>query len=420
MNRVLLVGDDGSRSSAGAGAGACIARTKRFSTALESSGLPFTICSPSEGSEGRKEILELLSNESFSSIVAISPFPAEAAALADPGIPLWIDLNGMHPAEIQLLKGHDGRDGERILRMLSLENSLLLKGDIFSTPSARQSFAVLGELLLLGRELSFSDGLAPVVPLPHCANGFSGVGGISAKPFKVISTGSFNRWFDHSTLFDCIEKAMNRNAELVFEVTGGRTPFCKEKYDEFLEMVEGSSHRDRYLLHGWVPESELQEVYRSASAAVYTDIRCPETLLGARTRALDWISRGIPVVCTEGAEISEEIQKNNLGIVVPGGDSSALANAIIDLTDRPQLVESIRISQEEWCSHAGSSHFVFQPLIRWCRHPIRLAGKAAGSPTVPSLNSFQYLRRLFRELSSSKSPEYAVKRLLSRMQRSFG
>jgi len=414
MSVVLLVGDDGSRS-AESGTGACIARTKRFKQAFENAGLTVSVLSPSEGAKGAAVIRHSLKKGSFDCIVAISPFPAEAAVIADPDIPVWIDMNGIHPAEIQLQGNRDNRGRERLVRILALENSLLMRGDGFSTPSRRQAFAVTGELLLLGRMGVKPAETIPVEPVPHCSLGEYSGKDKSFSEFRIVSTGSFNQWFDEITLFKAIESVMDRNGKVEFISTGGRVPFSPEKYDNFRKMVENSRFKSRFRLHGWIPYDELLEIYNSASAAVYTDIPVPESVLGARTRVLDWIMRGIPVICTEGAEISQDIRLHGLGIVVPQQDHKALADAIMQLVSSPGFTGKIRTNQKEWCSREGSSEKLFARVIQWCENPVRIYTGSTGRPTVPELNSFSYLRRLFKVLSTDKGLAYAICRTAERI-----
>jgi len=417
MNNVLLVGNDGSRTSASTGTGACTARTIRFRNALASRGFSVSVCSPGEGRAGVREVTGILAEHPFDCIVAISPFPAEAVVMADPELPLWIDMNGMHSAELQLESDRDGRSGERMLRMLSLENMLLSRGDAFSAPSRRQSYAVYGELLLLGRNLQPGNCQLTVSPIPHCSNEVEYVKSDPDRFFRIISTGSFNLWFDETMLFNAFEFAMSQNSSILAEITGGRIPFSPEKYDNFCEMVAASKFKDRFLLHGWVSKQELTSVYSRASVAVYTDIPCAETRLGARTRVLDWVSRGIPVVCTEGAEISDDIRQHNLGVVVPPGDSAAMAEAFLALAADNSARLGISQNQKKWSNSEGSPAQVFTSLFKWCENPCAARKEHYGKPTVPVMNSLAYLSRIYSELAGSAGFIYALKRVLRKMLR---
>ncbi len=351
----------------------------------------------------------------FSCVVAISPFPAECAVQSRTALPMWIDLNGTHPAELQVQDQNDPRYGERLLRILSLENRLLLRGDGFSTPSRRQTAAVLGELLLLGRTGFNGESGIALHPIPHCADGFNPAGQRGTQEFTVVSSGSFNVWFDEETLFRGLEYAMGKNSSISFLSTGGSIPFSPGKYLNFQEMVKGSRYGSRFSLLGWVDTARLKEVYSQASAAIYTDMPSPETFLGARTRALDWISRGIPVVCTAGAEISEDIERYRLGLVVPQLNWKELGESLLKLAANPEITEGIRSSQKEWCLGKGSSAQVFDPLLRWCERPAAASCEHLGRPTVPRMNSMGYFAMQFRELSRKAGTGYGLKRVFRRV-----
>jgi len=419
MRKILLVGDDGSQTSASDGTGACISRTKKFYNELIQSGFTVVVCSPQVGRVGVAEVKSMLRMHKFDCIVAISPFPVESVVNAKPDIPLWIDINGMHSAELQLKDNLDGRYGERMLRMLSLENSLLVSGDAFSAPSKRQSYAICGELLLLGRKIGGSEKGVVVTSIPHCLNQVSNFRHTPSEQATIISTGSFNLWFDEEVLFKAFEFALSMHSTLKVIVTGGVTPSSPQKYDNFCKMVESSSYKDRYSLLGWVSREKLLEVYSAASMGVYTDIPSAETMLGARTRVLDWISRGIPVVCTAGAEISEEIQKYSLGLVVPQKNHKKLAEAFLAIVSDAELVNRIKLSQKKWSEEVNSSSIVFQPLVEWCSNPCFASKKMLGSKTVQKLNGIKYYRLLFVNLSKNKGVIYAIKRALNTIKHLF-
>lgn len=410
-HRILLVGNDGSAAGAGQGGGACIARTKRFHAALSMAGFDVDVCSPHGNRSSVCRVERMLRKSSYACIVAISPHPAEHAVLTGTRLPMWIDINGMHPAEIQLSGDSAEEPRLEMIRILSLQNTLLSRGDFFSTPSIRQTYAVLGELYLLGRLDSGSRTRIPVRAIPHCAVSAP----ISTGPtgdtgeFSIISTGSFNSWFDGNTLFSALEYAMERNPNITFTAAGGSVPFAREQYDSFLERLSRSSYKDRFRITGWVSAEELEEIQKRASAAVYTDFLSGETLLGARTRVLDWVSRGIPVVCTTGAEISETVKAHGLGIAVPPESPETLGEAFLELADDASATERIRLSQERWRQGEGNIKQVFKPLIEWCTDPVRLPGKQLCSPTVAKVSSAAYRKKILDEIRNVDGSGQAIK-----------
>ncbi len=399
MSSILLVGDDGSVTNASQGTGACIARTARFETALSNAGFSVDVCSIAGRLSSSGDVNEFLFKRDYSCVVAISPHPAEIAVFSRTDLPLWIDINGMHPAEIHLSGEKENEPRLEMLRMLALENSLLSRGDIFSAPSERQTHAIMGELYLLGRLDGASKSRVPVRAISHCAVDAP----LSTGPaggFSIISTGSFNSWFDGNTLFDGLEYAMSRNREISFTATGGSVPFAEEQYRSFLQRISGSRFKSQFRIAGWVSKKELDQIQKTASAAVYADIPCGETLLGARTRVLDWVSRGIPVVCTKGAEISQVISDFGMGISVAGEDPEALGEAFLKLASEPDTVEEIKRSQESWRNGAGSMDSVFKPLIEWCSNPVILPRTQLCKATVPRVSSTDYRKMVLKEISS--------------------
>jgi len=413
--RVLLVGC--TKENPAEGTGACIARTLRFRMALEAAGIGVEVVAPGEGRRGVAMVDSAVKEGNFTSGVLISPYPAETAVLARPGMPLWIDMNGQHPAEVQLQGTVTDRGWEYMTRMLALENTLLAAGDRFSTPSKAQANAVMGELYLLGRLTGESSGVVPVSPLPHCVmpGWRERFERRAPEPGHVISTGSFNLWFDHETLFSALETAMDRSPRIRFTCTGGAIPFSPERYEHFRRLVSESRHSHRFDLLGWVERSRLEEVYRSAAAAVYADLPGGETVLGARTRALDWIGSGIPVVCTRGAEVSLEMDRLGLGAAVPQQRPEALAEALLEVSLDRGRSEGIVRRQAEWSEGEGSMESIMEPLVGWCRAPARLPRARAGRVTVERKDSLRYLTRIFRMVLRDQGVGPALGRVLRRL-----
>jgi glycosyltransferase involved in cell wall biosynthesis len=405
---IILVGCGSSREAVSSGDGACLARTQRFSLALEKAGyLADTFEATGSRSDTDRLRRLLRARPGLDAMVALSPFPAETAVMSGVELPLWIDMNGMHPAEVQLAGGDYARHRIHLARMLSLEATLLMRGDRFSTPSRRQRLAVLAELLLLGRLDAASLAVEPVSAIPNCVLPSTAIvtgreGSSDTPGFTIISTGSFNTWFDHRILFRAIETAMEADPAIRFVAAGGPIPHSPGSWEEFGELVSRSRHRERFSMRGWLVPADLERLYADADVAVYADMHCPETELGARTRVLDWIARGIPVVCTRGSEISVDVADEGMGLVVPQGDPEALSAAILSLRADPGMAGAIRERQEVWGRGKGAMSEVFKPLLEWAACPQKLPTRVLGRAPVPSVRSFAYSRLLAWEINRSK------------------
>ncbi len=418
MSRVLLAGCTGGAEISGEGA--CIARTGRFLSALEGAGHSVDLFGPAgNGPRSKRELRRILESGRYDLVTAISPYPAEAVLSAGCRPPLWIDINGAHATEVFQSSDDPVTRRIRMIRVLSLESAILSGGDAFSTPSRRQRLAVLGELLLLGRFSAASQVEPPVHAIPHCTAQRRPSSDLPAGDgaFSIISTGSFNTWFDHRTLFAALEIVMEADTGVSFTATGGPVRHSGSGWAEFSDLVHSSRMAERFLLEGWLPDGEMERVYSGASAAVFTDRPGLETELGARTRVLDWISRGIPVVCTSGSEIAEEIAAAGMGIVVPQGDPASLASALLRLARDPALGERIRSAQAAWSAGPGSLSEVFAPYLKWVEEPRRVLSPPACGPVVPPFRTAGYHRVLVREIVRAGGVRTAAGRILARVFR---
>jgi hypothetical protein len=78
----------------------------------------------------------------------------------------------------------------------------------------------------------------------------------------------------------------------------------------------------------WVPYDERGGYLLAADAGVSTHHVHLETTFAFRTRILDYLWAGLPMVVTEGDSFAELVASEGLGLVVPAEDVSALESAI--------------------------------------------------------------------------------------------
>ena len=85
---------------------------------------------------------------------------------------------------------------------------------------------------------------------------------------------------------------------------------------------------------GWVPYEERGAWLLQADCAVAAHRDHLETRFSHRTRLLDCLWAGLPIVCTRGDELAERIARDGLGEAVPPADPAALAAALARVLDR--------------------------------------------------------------------------------------
>lgn len=158
----------------------------------------------------------------------------------------------------------------------------------------------------------------------------------------------------------------------------------------------------------WVPFERRYDLLRDVDLLVAPHRPTLETRLSLRTRFLDALATGCPVVTTEGGTLSRLLAEHDAGRVVPPEDARALAAVVEELLRDP----SARAAQREGAARLArrfSWERVLEPLVAFCRSPRRDPTKEAFAfrpPTVapPDGWTFRLRRALRRRVSGLRAP----------------
>jgi glycosyltransferase involved in cell wall biosynthesis len=116
----------------------------------------------------------------------------------------------------------------------------------------------------------------------------------------------------------------------------------------------------------WLPRGEYLNLLASASCGVSAHSPGLEAHYAARTRYLDAIWIGLPMVVSEGDEYAEYVASHKLGVVVRESNPTDFANGIIRvLVDgKASLAENFTRARQRlsWRRMAA-------PLVEWAREP---------------------------------------------------
>jgi hypothetical protein len=121
---------------------------------------------------------------------------------------------------------------------------------------------------------------------------------------------------------------------------------------------------------GWVDYSERQNYLLEATVGVSAHFESLETRFAFRTRALDYLWAGLPIVATEGDSFGELIQEEHLGLTVPPEDPQALEEALLRLLSDKEMAATCRARVAEVRKSFRWS-VVLEPLVAFCRQPRR-------------------------------------------------
>ena len=154
-----------------------------------------------------------------------------------------------------------------------------------------------------------------------------------AKPQDniVVWGGGVWEWLDPAT---AVEAILRLNAEglrcrLLFLGRARPNPHAIDRRREsrFEELLRRggdavSANAD------WVPYRERLSWLRSGKIAIMLHRPTAEAVYSIRTRLFDALAAGIPVVATREGFAAELVEREGLGVVVPPGDASAVAEAV--------------------------------------------------------------------------------------------
>jgi glycosyltransferase involved in cell wall biosynthesis len=264
------------------------------------------------------------------------------------------------PFMIENLGFHAGQVDDRGRRMLEyqltnlLQESALALGDGFICASDRQRDLWLGALGALGRldVMRYADDptlerLVAVVPFglepeaPHATRRVlkGVVPGIRETDTVLLWGGGIWNWFDPLTLIRAVGRIAETRDDVKLFFLGVRHP---NPLIEEMEMARrarelaaelGLTDRCVFFNTEWVPYEERQAYLLEADLGVSTHFDNVETRFSFRTRVLDYLWAGLPIVSTRGDVLSELVDARGLGVVVDVGDVDGLVEAIVALAD---------------------------------------------------------------------------------------
>ncbi len=128
---------------------------------------------------------------------------------------------------------------------------------------------------------------------------------------------------------------MDRDPSIRFVATGGQIDGHDEiTYPRFVDLIEASPHRDRFVLKGWLPRDLVPNYYFEADVGINCEKDIYEVRLGSKHRILDWSRAGLPVVSTRVTELSAAVEEDDVGFICDAGDPEALGRAILEAVEK--------------------------------------------------------------------------------------
>jgi GT2 family glycosyltransferase len=349
---------------------------------------------------------QLRSVVAWSDIVVFQGYVMHQAPwLAESGKIIVVDIyDPMHLEQLEQSKADEPNTrAAHIAATTQALNNQLLRGDFFLCASEEQRHFWLGQLAAVGRlnpanydRDSSLRSLLTVSPfgLPghqpeRTRNAIKGVvPGIALEDKVILWGGGVYNWFDPLTLIRAVDRVRKEHDDVRLFFLGMKhpnpnVPEMRMAWDARQLADElGLTDVHVFFNEGWVDYDDRQNYLLDADLGVSTHFEHVETTFSFRTRMLDYLWAGLPIVATGGDVFGRLITAEGLGVTVHERDVDALSAGIEKSLYNKEFVDVCRgnvarvRAQFTWQS-------TLAPLVEFCRDPTRAPDVYFGNEVLP-------------------------------------
>lgn len=266
----------------------------------------------------------------------------------------------------------------------------LKAGDFFLAANEKQKDYWFGMLSSLGRispenyDISSSyRKLIDIVPFgisdeapTHQRNVLKGVWpGIRKEDHVLIWGGGVWNWFDPLTLIRAIGEISKKREDVKLFFLGVKHPNPAigemKMLNEAVQLSKDLDLYDRFVFFNfdWVDYNDRQNYLLEADIGVSCHFDTIETRFSFRTRILDYLWAGLPIVATKGDFFADLVEREHLGLTVGFRDTAGLAAAIERLADDPVFAAACRVN----IAHIAERYrwgVITKPVVDFCSRPL--------------------------------------------------
>lgn len=122
---------------------------------------------------------------------------------------------------------------------------------------------------------------------------------------------------------------------------------------------------------GWRPWAEMAQFFDESDAGINLDALHYETIYGTRTRLVEMMAAGLPVVTSEGTELIKHITQHQAGLVFASGDALGFGNCLLRLAADTALHGHLAQCALRFATERLAFEVTLAPVRRWVLHPQR-------------------------------------------------
>ena len=213
----------------------------------------------------------------------------------------------------------------------------------------------------------------------------------------AIWAGGIWSWLDPLTAIRAMERLRRERPDLKLAFVGLHHPDPVQRRahaplaDEAVAYVRDRGLDDAVMFRPrWLSREEYVEHLQDADVGISLHGDGLENRYASRTRVLDYLYAGLPVVCSGGDTLSDLVASRALGRVVDPHDVQGCADALDELTREPRPAgRHAALEPLFWRS-------VAQPLVDFCRDPGPAAERSLRSSLARAAGEYPaFLRSVY-------------------------
>ncbi len=310
------------------------------------SGAPPVVSYKLFGSPRRSGLGELIARAD--TVVAQPPWPHLAAPLRRSSARVVYDVYDPEPFEVAERLREEGPAKRRLVTTLTADRVMggLAHADHLMCASEKQRDLWLGSMLgarMLAPEEQYRDpslrsridcvpfGLPaepPVAQGPGARGRFAQIG---ADDELILWNGGIWAWLDAPAAIRAIALLRERRPRVRLVFMGASTlPAARRSAGEARELAGRLGLLDTHVFFNdeWVAYERRADWLMEADCVLSAQADHLETRFAFRTRLLDAIWAGLPIVCTGGDDLAEQVERDGLGAVAAPGSPESIAAAL--------------------------------------------------------------------------------------------
>lgn len=197
--------------------------------------------------------------------------------------------------------------------------------------------------------------------------------GIAPDDRLLLWNGGLWQWFDPLTLLDALVLVLNNRDDVKLYFAAGKhfDPDAVPEmpiYSQVIERCRELCLLDRHVFFGdWIPYDERDDYLLEADIGVSIHRTTLESRFASRSRILDCIWAGLPVLSTAGDPLSDMLVRRGLGRSVPPDRPDALAEMILEMLADDSLRRRVTEQAEALRDEFAWSRSV-KPIANFLEH----------------------------------------------------